>query len=97
MQTRTTKPLVVVLGATGTGKSRFAIDLCRKIGGEVVSTDAMQTYRGLDIATNKVNEEEARQCKHHLIGYLDPLEVNSTVINFRDTCLSVVSDDACVD
>ena len=49
-------PVLVVLGATGAGKSKLALDLARKFGGEIISADAMQMYKGLDIVTNKVTK-----------------------------------------
>ena len=54
-------PVVVVLGATGAGKSKLALDLARRFGGEIISADAMQMYKGLDIVTNKVTKEELAQ------------------------------------
>lgn len=47
-------PVVVILGATGAGKSRLALELAKRFGGEIINADAMQMYRGLDIVTNKV-------------------------------------------
>lgn len=78
------KPLiVVVLGATGAGKSKLALDLALKFGGEIISADAVQMYKGLDIVTNKVSHEERAQVKHHLIDFLDPL-AKCTVVDFRN-------------
>ena len=51
---RVPPPVVVVLGATGAGKSKLALELARRFGGEIISSDAMQMYKGLDIVTNKV-------------------------------------------
>uniref|UniRef100_UPI00398EF196 tRNA dimethylallyltransferase isoform X2 n=1 Tax=Pristiophorus japonicus TaxID=55135 RepID=UPI00398EF196 len=82
-------PLVVVLGATGTGKSRLALELGRRIRGEIVSADSMQVYKGLDIITNKVTPEEERLCTHHMISYLDPL-VSSSVLDFRNKALQKI-------
>ena len=48
-------PIVVILGATGAGKSKLALELATKFGGEIISADAMQMYKGLDIVTNKVS------------------------------------------
>ena len=48
-------PIVVILGATGAGKSKLALELAAKFGGEIISADAMQMYKGLDIVTNKVS------------------------------------------
>jgi tRNA dimethylallyltransferase len=66
--------LVVVLGATATGKSRFAIDLAQRIGGEIVSADSRQVYRGMDIGTGKVTEAERTSVPHHLLDVVDPDE-----------------------
>ncbi|KAJ9550460.1 hypothetical protein OSB04_014505 [Centaurea solstitialis] len=64
--------VVIVIGATGTGKSRLAIDLATKFPAEIVNSDKMQVYKGLDIATNKVTHDECRGIPHHLLGFLDP-------------------------
>ena len=48
-------PIVVILGATGAGKSKLALELAAKFGGEIISADAMQMYKGLDIVTNQVS------------------------------------------
>ena len=50
-------PIVVILGATGAGKSKLALELAAKFGGEIISADAMQMYKGLDIVTNKVSNK----------------------------------------
>nr|XP_043611272.1 adenylate isopentenyltransferase 3, chloroplastic-like [Erigeron canadensis] len=64
--------VVVVMGATGTGKSRLAIHLATRNNGEIINSDKMQVYEGLDIATNKVTDEECEGVPHHLIGIVDP-------------------------
>ena len=73
--------VVVVLGATGTGKSRLAIDLATRFGAEVINSDKIQVYKGLDIVTNKVSNEECHGVPHHLLGIIDP-EVDFTVHDF---------------
>jgi tRNA dimethylallyltransferase len=67
-------PLVVVLGPTGSGKSRLAITLARELGGEIVNVDSVQVYRGLDIGTAKVSQAERREIPHHLIDIVGPEE-----------------------
>ncbi|CAA3009763.1 adenylate isopentenyltransferase 5, chloroplastic-like [Olea europaea subsp. europaea] len=64
--------VVIVVGATGTGKSRLSIDLATRFNAEIVNSDKMQVYKGLDIVTNKVKEEECRGIPHHLLGIIDP-------------------------
>jgi len=68
---------VAIMGATATGKSDVAIHLAGILGGEVVSMDSRQVYRGLDIGTAKVLAAEQRGIPHHLIDILDPQEPNS--------------------
>lgn len=70
----TKRPLVAVIGTTGAGKSRVAIDIALACNGEVINADAMQVYRGLDIITNKVTEEEMQGIPHHLMGFKEPGE-----------------------
>ncbi|XP_032390665.1 tRNA dimethylallyltransferase isoform X2 [Etheostoma spectabile] len=84
--------LVVILGATGTGKSKLAIELGRRLQGEIISADSMQVYQGLDIITNKVTAEERAQCRHHMIGFVDPLVSSYTVVDFRNKALALIDD-----
>lgn len=65
--------LIVILGATATGKTRFAIDLAEEIGdAEIISADSQLVYRGFDIGTAKPTLEERRGIPHHLIDVIDP-------------------------
>ncbi|MGH0172952.1 UNVERIFIED_CONTAM: hypothetical protein FKN15_064213 [Acipenser sinensis] len=84
-------PLVVILGATGTGKSKLAIEIGRRLRGEIISADSMQVYKGLDIITNKVTSEEQALCKHHMISFVDPLVTTYTIVDFRNKALSLIS------
>ncbi|XP_070968683.1 tRNA dimethylallyltransferase [Oncorhynchus clarkii lewisi] len=85
-------PLVVILGATGTGKSKLAIEIGKRRQGEIISADSMQVYRGLDIITNKVTAEERAQCSHHMISFVDPLVSSYTVVDFRNKALALIED-----
>ncbi len=73
--------LVVVLGPTAVGKSRVAVDLALRFGGEVISGDSIQVYRGFEIGTDKPGPEERRGVPHHLIDIADP-EVQYTAADF---------------
>ncbi|XP_044027278.1 tRNA dimethylallyltransferase isoform X3 [Siniperca chuatsi] len=84
--------LVVILGATGTGKSKLAIEIGKRLQGEVISADSMQVYQGLDIITNKVTAEECAQCRHHMISFVDPLVSSYTVVDFRNKALTLIDD-----
>jgi tRNA dimethylallyltransferase len=67
-------PLVAVVGATAAGKTALSLDLAERLGGEIVNTDAMQLYRGMDIGTAKLPEREWRGIPHHLVDMLDVSE-----------------------
>ena len=67
-------PIVAVVGATASGKSELALDLAERLGGEVVNTDAMQVYRGMDIGTAKLPVAERRGIPHHLLDRLEVTE-----------------------
>uniref|UniRef100_A0A8C5EN27 tRNA dimethylallyltransferase n=1 Tax=Gouania willdenowi TaxID=441366 RepID=A0A8C5EN27_GOUWI len=84
--------LVVILGATGVGKSKLAIEIGKRLGGEIISADSMQVYQGLDIITNKVTAEERAQCRHHMISFVDPLVSSYTVVDFRNKAVELIDD-----
>ena len=64
--------LVALIGATATGKSSVALAAAATSGAEIVSADALQIYRGLDIGTAKPTPEERRRVPHHLLDVADP-------------------------
>lgn len=64
-------PLLIVCGPTASGKTALGIALAKEYGGEVVSADSMQIYKGLDIATAKPTAEEMQGVPHHLISVID--------------------------
>ena len=66
--------VLAVVGPTAVGKSALAVRLAKKYNGEIISCDSMQIYRGMDIGTAKVTEEEKEGIPHHLIDILDPWE-----------------------
>ena len=69
------KPLVTVVGATGTGKSELALRIAEEFDGEVVNCDSLQVYRYFDTGTAKLRVEERRGIPHHLIDIVDPDQV----------------------
>jgi tRNA dimethylallyltransferase len=66
--------LIIITGATGTGKSEVAIELAKLIDGEIISADSMQVYRGMDVGTNKMPVEQRGGIEHYLIDVADPKE-----------------------
>jgi tRNA dimethylallyltransferase len=73
--------LAIVLGPTAVGKSRVAVDLALRFGGEVISGDSIQVYRGFDIGADKPTPEARRGVPHHLIDILGP-EAQFTAADF---------------
>lgn len=68
------KPLIAVVGPTASGKTGLAIHLAEKFGGEIVSCDSMQIYKGMPIGTAQPTKEELSRVPHHLIACKDPSE-----------------------
>jgi len=68
------KKVLVVAGPTASGKSDFAVRAAQQFGGEVISGDSIQVYRGFDIGSGKITQEEMKGIPHHLIDILDPKE-----------------------
>lgn len=65
---------IAVVGATASGKSALAVELAKRLNGEIISCDSMQIYRGMDIGTAKPTEEEKCGIVHHMIDIADPDE-----------------------
>jgi tRNA dimethylallyltransferase len=84
-------PIVAVVGATASGKSGLALDLAERLGGEVVNTDAMQVYRGMDVGTAKLPVTERRGITHHLMDLLEVTEP-ATVAEFQGWAREVIAD-----
>jgi tRNA dimethylallyltransferase len=66
--------VLVLYGPTGVGKTRLAIELCKRFGGEIVGADSVQIYRGFDIGSGKPSAAELDGIPHHLIDVLDATE-----------------------
>lgn len=64
--------LIVVAGPTASGKTRLAIDIAKKVNGEIIGADSMQIYKYMNIGTAKPTEEELSEARHHLIDFLEP-------------------------
>lgn len=87
---------VAILGPTASGKSAVALELAARLGDagrtvELVSVDAMQVYRGMDIGTAKPTDDERRRFVHHLIDIVDPSR-DFSVAEFRDSATRVLDD-----
>lgn len=64
--------ILVIVGPTASGKSELAVRLAKKFGGEVISADSRQVYKGLDIGTGKITKKEMQGIKHHLLDVANP-------------------------
>lgn len=84
-------PIVAVVGATASGKTDLSLDLAERLGGEVVNTDAMQVYRGMDIGTAKLPMASRRGIPHHLLDMLDVREP-ATVAEFQQWAREVITE-----
>ena len=84
-------PIVAVVGATAAGKTALSLDLAERLDGEIVNTDAMAVYRGMDIGTAKPSAAERRGVPHHLLDLLDITEP-LTVAEFQGWARAAIAE-----
>ena len=82
--------VMFILGATGTGKTKLSINLGTHYPAEIINSDKIQVYKGLDIVTNKVPESERCSIPHHLLGIIDDPEYDFTVNDFCKNVLESI-------
>ena len=83
--------VIVICGATATGKSDIALDIAEHIGAEIINADSMQLYRGMDIGTAKLKVAERRSIAHHMLDVLDVTE-DSTVAWYQERARSAIAE-----
>lgn len=83
--------ILVICGATATGKSDLAISLAQHFDGEIINADSMQIYRGMDIGTAKLKLEQRQGVPHHLLDVLDVTQ-DSTVAWYQDYARKVIDE-----
>ena len=88
--------LIVIVGATGTGKSGLSLDIAESLAErgqpvEIVNADAMQLYRGMDVGTAKLRPDERRGIPHHMLDVLDPLD-EASVADFQRDARQVIAE-----
>jgi tRNA dimethylallyltransferase len=83
--------LLVILGPTASGKSDAAMAVARRMGGEILSLDSMQVYRGMDVGTAKPTPAERAEVRHHLIDVVEP-DQPFTVARFVEMADAVIAD-----
>ncbi|CAH8263927.1 unnamed protein product [Arabidopsis lyrata] len=83
--------VVVIMGPTGSGKSKLAVDLSSHFPVEIINADAMQIYSGLDVLTNKITINEQKGVPHHLLGSVSP-DMEFTAKDFRDVTIPLIEE-----
>lgn len=87
------KPKIyVVCGPTATGKSDYAVELAKKVDGEIISADSRQVYIGMDLGSGKITKEEMRGIPHHLLDVADPKLDTFSVHDFQLLCLDEIEN-----
>ena len=82
-------PLIVICGATATGKSGLALQLAQRLEGQILSADSRQIYRELDIGTAKPSQQEQALVPHHLLNICDPTET-LTLAQYQEKAQSLI-------
>lgn len=85
------KPLIVVLGPTGSGKTDLSLYIAENLDGEIISTDSRQIYRKMPISTDVIGEEEREGIPHHLLEIVEPDET-LTLKEYRDLALEKIDE-----
>lgn len=79
------RPLIILTGPTAVGKTALSLELAKAVGGEILSADSMQVYRGMDIGSAKIRPGEMQGVPHHLIDVLEPCQEFNVVV-FQSLC-----------
>ncbi|QGT99431.1 tRNA dimethylallyltransferase [Candidatus Syntrophocurvum alkaliphilum] len=83
--------LAAIVGPTGVGKTNISVKVAQSINGEILSCDSMQIYKGMDIGTAKINENEKMGVNHHLIDIVQPHE-NFTVADYQKKAKELIEN-----
>lgn len=83
--------IIVITGPTGVGKTKLSIELAKKYNGEIINGDAIQVYKGLDIGSAKVAEEEKEGIVHHLFSIMNVCE-DYSIYNYQVDCRKMIKE-----
>jgi len=83
--------IIVILGPTGVGKTKLSIELAKYYDGEVINADSMQFYKGLDIGTAKIKEEEKEGIPHHLFD-INEIDDDYTIYHYQQDGRKIIDD-----
>jgi tRNA dimethylallyltransferase len=84
-------PLVVILGPTASGKTAISLKIAKEIDGEIISTDSRQIYRGLEIGSDVLPEDQQEGIPHHMIGIVDP-DREYSLAEYKDDAEKVIAE-----
>lgn len=85
------KPIIVIVGPTGVGKTKLSIELAKKMNAEIINGDSVAIYKKLDIGSAKPTREERKKAPHHLVDIKDPTEEYS-VYDYQRDVREVIKD-----
>ena len=83
--------IIVIVGPTGVGKTKLSIELAKKVNGEIINADSMQVYKGLDIGTAKIKDDEKEGIEHHLFDIVDVSSMY-TIYDYQKDCRKTIDD-----
>ncbi len=75
--------IIVILGQTATGKSDFAVEVAKKINGEIISADSRQVYKGMNLGTGKITKREMKRIPHYLLDIVSPKNATFSVSQYQ--------------
>lgn len=85
------KKIIIITGPTAVGKTKLSIEIAKKYNGEIINADAVQVYKGLDIGSAKVREEEKEGIPHHLFD-IKEVDEEYTIYHYQQDCRKVIAD-----
>lgn len=83
------KDIIVIAGPTGVGKTKISVMLAKKIGAEIINADSMQVYKGMNIGTAKIKEEEKEGVPHHLFDICDT-SYDYSIYDYQKDCRELI-------
>ncbi len=84
-------PIIVIVGPTGVGKTKLSVELAKRMNAEIINADSMQVYKGLNIGTAKIKEEEKKGIAHHLFDIVD-VKTLYTVYDYQKDCRKKIKE-----
>ena len=84
-------PLITIVGPTAVGKTKLSIELAKRYNGEIINADAVQVYKGLDIGSAKVTEEEKEDIPHHLFD-IKEVDEEYTIYHYQKDCRKLIKE-----